>query len=200
MYFRRVGRCGRILDTCLTDACPNSLTGPGPNILTERASCSRLRHAYLILEQQLNPQPLSPKVRLDCSSSLPSASPSYHLSYPTSPFFVLHWLVQPFRTLSDILPQPPTPSPNTLFRPTLDCSAILPYATPSYHNLLRPALVVSPNYAYHTLLRPTLVRYGRLAEQPNDPVTIQCRTQTNPPSTFVVLPHWIVLVGRGSLR
>ena len=33
----------------------------------------------------------------------------YHLSYPTSPVFVLHWLVQPYRTLAYILPQPPTP-------------------------------------------------------------------------------------------
>ena len=69
---------------------------------------------------------------LECSSILPDASPSYHLSYPTTPFFVRHWLVQPYRTISYILPQPPTPSPTTLFRPTRECSAILPYATPSW--------------------------------------------------------------------
>ncbi len=78
---------------------------------------------------------------------------SRSIPYPTTSFFLLHWIVQPsyfmlprptttffvqhtglfHPTLSYNLPQPhPALLDPTLLRPTLDCSAILPYRTLSY--------------------------------------------------------------------
>ena len=61
------------------------------------------------------------------------------LNHPTLEYTSIHPYQTAYTSYTGLfLPQMFTPSYQNLFRPTLDCSAILPYATPSYHNLLRP--------------------------------------------------------------
>ena len=103
---------------------------------------------------------------MDEQASVACATPSYHnrlrptldfsTKQPTTTFFVAY-----------SLPQPPTPSPNTLFRPTLDCSAILPQPTAPFFVLHWPS-------------------YGSVPSHIVEKSSVGRRT------TFFVLPlHWI---------
>ena len=77
------------------------------------------------------------------------------LPHPTTTFFVLHWSVQPaylsvpFHTSYDVLhwighpsypslPQPASSYTALFSHPIIQWLSILPYATPSYHNLRCP--------------------------------------------------------------
>ena len=134
---------------------------------------------------------------MDEQASVACATPSYHnrlrptldfsTKQPTTTFFVAY-----------SLPQPPTPSPNTLFRPTLDCSAILPQPTAPFFVLHWPSYGSVPS---HIVEKSSVGRRTTFfvlplhwIGQPSYLIhpTLECSAILPHPTTTCVVLHWSV--------